>query len=280
MSGVRLILGETNMSSGRTAVVTGASGGLGLAICRALASNGTRIVALDQTEDKVHEAVRLLAESGHPNAIGVVVDIASSESVAAAFSEIDANGLVPDILVNNAGIREIKSIIDLEPSEWDRVVAVNLNGPYYCSREAALRMRKNGGSIVNISSVAGLVGIRNRPAYCATKHGLVGLTRNLAFDLASCRIRVNAIAPGAIPTPMTAAYYQDEHFLKGLEHAVALGNSGTPEAIADATVFLCSDYAKFITGIVLPVDGGFMAEKSFAMDDAPSFRSAANSTSC
>ncbi len=264
----------------KIAVVTGASGGLGQALCHALAENGARIVAMDISEERTRAAVESLRAAGFTDAIPLAVNVGSAASVADAFAQLDRLVDRVDILVNNAGVREIKNVFDLTPAEWDRVMAINLNGPYYCAREAAMRMRDRqiAGSIVNISSVAGLVGIRNRPAYCASKHGVVGLTKNLAFDLSPYGVRVNAIAPGAIATPMTEVYYSDEEFLKGLEHAVALGNTGTPGAIAQAAVYLCSPQAGFVTGVVLPVDGGFMAEKSFASNASKTFNSSAAST--
>ncbi|MGC0055908.1 SDR family NAD(P)-dependent oxidoreductase (plasmid) [Brucella pituitosa] len=268
------------MFEGKIAIVTGASGGLGQAICLALAENGARVVAVDVSEERALAAVETLRAEGFSDAIALVANVSSAASVAEAFGQLDQLTDHVDILVNNAGVREIKNVFDLPPAEWDRVMAINLNGPYYCAREAAIRMRDRhtAGSIVNISSVAGLVGIRNRPAYCSSKHGVVGLTKNLAFDLSPYGIRVNAIAPGAIATPMTEAYYSDEEFLKGLEHAVALGNTGTPGAIAQAAVYLCSPQASFVTGVVLPVDGGFMAEKSFASNASKTFNTSAAST--
>ena len=264
----------------KVAVFTGASGGLGQAICLALAENGARIVSVDISEERALTAVETLRVAGFADAIALTANVASAESVADAFARLDRLVDRIDILVNNAGVREIKNVFDLPPAEWDRVMAINLNGPYYCAREVAIRMRdrQTAGSIVNIASVAGLVGIRNRPAYCASKHGVVGLTKNLAFDLSPYGIRVNAVAPGAIATPMTEVYYSDEEFLQGLEHAVALGNTGTPDAIAQATVYLCSPQASFVTGIVLPVDGGFMAEKSFASNASKTFNTSAAST--
>lgn len=262
------------MLTGKAAVITGASGGLGLAICSALNAAGASIIVFDKDQNAVDSAEEALRMVGVQVVLGIPVDVACATSVSAGFKQLDHDGLSPDILVNNAGIREIKPILDLSPTEWDRVVAINLNGPFYCSREAALRMAAaGGGAIVNITSVAGLIGISNRPAYCASKHGLVGLTRNLAFDLAPHRIRVNAIAPGAIRTPLTDAYFEDESFISGLGHSVALKDLGTGTSIGDAVVFLCSERANFITGVTLPVDGGFLAEKSFATPDATSFYS-------
>ena len=253
------------MFQGKVAVVTGASGGLGSAICRALAEHGARIVAIDVSRERAQDAVDQLAAAGFEGAIPVAADVSSADSVSTAFRAIDEKADRIDILINNAGIREIKSIFDLDPKDWDRVLAVNLSGPYYCAREAALRLRESGagGAIVNIASVAGMVGIRSRPAYSASKHGLIGLTRNLAFDLAPYKVRANAVAPGLIRTPLTESYYSDEEFVRGIDHTVALGAQGVPASIADAVVFLCSPQAAFVTGITLPVDGGFMAEKGF-----------------
>ena len=264
---------------GQVAVVTGAAGGIGEAICLALAHRGARIVVIDVSKEKVQAAADRIRAAAAVDVVQAVADVSSASSVASAYAAIEAETGRIDVLVNNAGVREIKNAIDLAPAEWDRTIGVNLNGPFYCAQEAAKRMRRTGGgAIVNIASVAGLVGIRSRPAYCASKHGLIGLTKVLAFDLAQYGIRVNAVAPGAIPTPMTEAYYRDPVFLRGVSHAVALGNRGTPAAIAEAVAFLCSSAAAYITGVTLPVDGGFLAEKSFAGDDAESFRSSSNST--
>lgn len=260
------------MLKGKVAVVTGASGGLGTAICEELGAQGARLVILELNGDHAAQMGRQLRSQGVEVALDLAVDVSCAASVAAAFNRIeDALGVI-DILINNAGIREIENIETLPTEEWDRIVGVNLNGPFYCSKFAIPSLKKsNAGAIVNIASVAGLIGIRSRAAYCSSKHGVVGLTKTIAFDLARHNIRVNAVAPGAIPTPMTEAYYEDEVFLEDLNHAVAQGNSGNPQAIADAVAFLCSAKAKFITGTILTVDGGFMAEKSFATNRSKTF---------
>ena len=260
------------MLKGKTAVVTGASGGMGAAICHLLAQSGARIVAMDISAELSSMAVKRLADSGFTDAIAVAADISSASAVSKAFVEIEQLAGPVHILINNAGMRQVGGALDLTPQEWDRVMAVNLNGPFYCAREAALRMRASGGGcIVNIASVAGLVAIRNRAAYTSSKHGLVGLTRSLAFDLAPYNIRVNAVAPGTIKTAMTEAYFSDPDFLQGLTNSVALGSRGTPESVARAVLFLCSEQSDFVTGITLPVDGGFMAEKSFTSGNIASF---------
>ncbi|MCC2658756.1 MAG: family oxidoreductase [Panacagrimonas sp.] len=268
------------MVAGKTAVVTGASRGIGLEICRVLAAHGARIVALDASAEHAQLARAALAESGVEDVLAIAADVASSEQVRAAFTQIEQAAGGVDILVNNAGVREIRSALELEPEEWDRTIAINLSGPFYCAREAAKNMRRHGieGAIVNIASVAALIGVRNRPAYCASKHGLIGLTKNLAAELSAHGIRVNAVAPGVIRTPLTERYFDDEGFLAGIQHAVPLHSRGTSTDIANAVLFLCSPQSHFVTGVTLPVDGGFTAEKSYTSAASRAFLGSSSSS--
>lgn len=237
--------------TGELVVVTGIAGGLGSVIARAFAALGARVIGIDRDTAEEFETVR--------------ADLADAEDVAHAFTVVDTRHGAPRILVNNAGVREVSTVVDLEPFEWDRVVSVNLNGVYYCAREAALRMKDNGGGvIVNMSSVAGLIGVTHRPAYTATKHAVIGLTKNLAVDLAPFGIRVNAVAPGTVRTPLTEHYYADDEFLAEFEAVVPLGATGTPDDVANACLFLASPLASYITGVVLPVDGGWSTSKSYS----------------
>jgi NAD(P)-dependent dehydrogenase (short-subunit alcohol dehydrogenase family) len=250
-----------DMLTGRVAVVTGAASGLGAGIAEVLAGHGAGIVALDRDDaTQMLEDLPVRAAARHTS---VAVDVSDAGAVAEAFTQIDASHDHVDILVNCAGIREIDSALDLEPSMWDRVLAVNLSGPFYCVQQAARRMPR-GGSIVNISSVAGLVGMTHRPAYSAAKHGLIGLTKNLARDLSPNGIRVNAVAPGTVRTPLTEPYYQDEAFLKGVEGMVPLGFEGSPRDVGNAVLFFASDLSSWVSGTVLPVDGGWLAERNYA----------------
>ena len=266
--------------SNKVAIVTGAGGGLGLAICEKLARGGAAVVALDYSKAMADKAgAHMLALTQQP-CVSLAVDVADHRSVEGAFKLIDEKFKHIDRLVNCAGVREVKTIYDLAPEEWLRVIDINLNGPYFCAREAALRMRTTGGgAIVNIASVAGMMGLTHRPAYNSSKHGLIGLTRNLALDLAADGIRVNAVAPGIIRTPLTDAYYSDPQFIQGLNELVPMGAGGTPEDIADAVAFLCSKEAKFVNGVVLPVDGGWASSKGYTTGKGSAqFTSAKNQT--
>jgi NAD(P)-dependent dehydrogenase (short-subunit alcohol dehydrogenase family) len=256
---------------GSTAVIVGGSGGLGLEIARTFSREGARVVIMDRNADVCEVGVSTLQKDGVSNVAAIIVDVSSPESVAQAFAALDGQIGKFDILINSAGVREVKNVFDLEPAEWQKVIAINLSGPFYCSREAAKRLSKTGGgAIVTIASVAALIGITHRPAYTASKHGIVGLTKNLAKDLAPFNIRVNAVAPGTVRTPMTEAYYSDEAFVRGMDEVVPLGSKGTVRDVANAVLFLSSSMSNFITGVILPVDGGWSSEKSYAVGGAQS----------
>lgn len=256
---------------GKTAIVTGAAGGLGQGIAEVLAEHGARIIVLDRND--AEETLKGLPAGAEHTAH--IVDIADPDDVQRVFEAIDAEVATPDILVNCAGIREIDSVLDLDPQMWNRVVSVNLSGAFYCIQQAGKRMAANGsgGSIVNITSVAGLVAMTHRPAYSATKHGLIGLTKNLARDLSQHSIRVNAVAPGTVRTPLTEPYYHDEAFLNGVEGMVPLGFEGSAHDVARAVLFYVSDLSPWVTGTVLPVDGGWLAERNYAPPGAAAYTS-------
>jgi len=248
---------------GRTAVVTGGAGGIGREVATVLARQGASIVLLDRAQaDPAAAAAELSAEVGGAKFAGVPVDISDADSVQTAYQHAALAQV--DILVNAAGIREISPAEELDPVDWANVVNVNLNGTFYAIRFAIDALKKSGsGAIVNVASVAGVVAMANRPAYSATKHAIVGLTKNLAHDLGKYGIRVNAVAPGTVRTPMTEAYYSDEEFLRSMDIMVPLNREGTAADVANAVLYLASPLSAFVTGVVLPVDGGWLAQKNY-----------------
>jgi NAD(P)-dependent dehydrogenase (short-subunit alcohol dehydrogenase family) len=249
---------------GRVAFVTGAGSGIGREIADLFAREGARIAAFDrsrQTGDELVAALEQAADRSHLFVAGDVRDPAAVET--AVQSVVDATGRL-DILVNCAGVREIADVYTMPADEWENVIAINLSGTFYCCQSAARQMRDmGGGSIVNLSSVAGLIGLSHRPAYTASKHAIVGLTKSLARDLGPAGIRVNALCPGVIRTPMTEQYFSDDSFEQELAVTVPLARYGAAADVASAALFLASDQSGYLTGVALPVDGGFLAEKSF-----------------
>ena len=240
------------MLENRVVLVTGAASGIGREIAERFVREGARVTGFDRAGE-----------------VAIIGDVRSPADVERAVAEVvDAEGRL-DVLVNSAGVREIGDVYTMATDEWDNVIAVNLSGTFYCCQASARRMRESGGgAIVNISSVGGLIGLAHRPAYTAAKHGVVGLTKSLARDLGPAGIRVNAICPGLIRTPLTEQYFAEAAFEEGLRTVIPQGRAGIAADVADAAVYLASDQSAYVSGIALTVDGGWLAEKSFAAGEA------------
>jgi NAD(P)-dependent dehydrogenase (short-subunit alcohol dehydrogenase family) len=247
--------------AGKVALVTGAASGIGRATALAFARAGARVIAADVDEAGGEETVRLVGAAGG-EAVFVRTDVAHEEAVAGLVEAAVARFGRLDCAHNNAG-REgtIGRLADCSREEWDGLLAVNLTGVWLCLKyEIAQMLRQGGGAIVNTSSTAGLKGSRTSPAYVASKHGVVGLTRKAALEYAADGIRVNAVCPAVVRTPLVERVFAVRPDLEATwRGAHPIGRFGTPEEVAAAVVWLCSDAAAFVTGHAMVVDGGMLA---------------------
>lgn len=242
---------------GRRALVTGAGRGLGLACAAALAGAGAAVTLAARTSAEVEAAAVALRAKGYAaDALPLDVTDVAATQVAMAGNEPF------DILVNNAGTNRPGPFLDVTTDSYDLVVGLNLRAAFFAAQAFARRLvgSGRGGAIVNMTSQMGHVGAANRSIYCASKHGLEGLTRALAVELAPHRIRVNAVAPTFIETPMTKPFFENETFRRDTLSKIKLGRIGKVEDVMGAVVYLCSDAAALVTGTSLLVDGGWTAE--------------------
>lgn len=238
----------------RTALVTGASRGIGRACVESLALVGYRVVLAARSSEKLQETASEIRERG-VEAFVIQIDLASQESIAAGFSKASKEFGRIDILVNNAGITKDGLAVRMKPADWEIVLQTNLSGSFYAVQQVLPgMMRERWGRIVNISSVVGEMGNPGQANYVASKAGLIGLTKSLAREVGSRNITVNAVAPGFVGTDMTHGL-SDELKQKMIDET-PLKRMGTPEDIAAAVKFLVSDDAAFVTGHVLDVNGG------------------------
>lgn len=246
---------------GKVALVTGAASGLGLATARAFAASGAAVALADRNEAAVSAAAAELTAQGY-RVLPMHCDVARDEEVEAMVQQtVDAFGRL-DIAYNNAGVQnQLAETADTTREDYDRVMGINLRGVWSCMRAELRQMREQGGgAIVNCSSLGGLLGGAERGIYHAAKHGVLGFTKSAALEYAARGIRINAVCPGLIWTPMAdqmVAAGQGEA-LEGMTHAVPMGRVGRPEEIAAAVLWLCSDAASYVTGQSISVDGGFV----------------------
>ncbi|MCY4404037.1 MAG: 3-oxoacyl-ACP reductase FabG [Candidatus Poribacteria bacterium] len=245
-----------NLLSGKTAIVTGASRGIGAAIAHRLCEVGANVVICSRSTESINQTAKALKNDGY-NTHAVVADISIKEDVESLVEQTVEQFSQIDILVNNAGITRDMLLMRLKDEDWEAVLQTNLTGTMYCTR-AVLRpmIRQKSGRIINISSVIGLMGNPGQASYAAAKAGIIGLTKTTAKEVGTRGITVNAIAPGFITTDMTAKI--PEEFQNKLLELIPLQNFGTPDDVADVVCFLASDAARYITGQTIQVDGGMV----------------------
>lgn len=241
----------------KVVVVTGACSGIGLAIANKFLEEKAKVVFSDIKEEGCFSIIK-----ENDNAIFIKCNVSSSKEVDSLIKEVvDRFGSL-DVFVNNAGIATMADVTLMTDDDWQKVIDVNLTGVFYGTRASARYMKENNikGNIINISSILGINGFNGAISYCAAKGGVNQITRTAALELASSGIRVNAVAPAFIKTKMTGGILEDENYRKFLESSTPLGYIGEPDDIANAVVYLASENAKYVTGTILYVDGGWTAK--------------------
>jgi len=247
---------------GKVVLVTGGSYGIGRSAAIGFARRGAKVAVADVNVERGEETLRLIKNDGG-EAIFVKTDVSSEADVKALIEKtVDTYGKL-DCAFNNAGIhKEFISTVDFTAEDWDEMIDVNLKSVWLCMKYEIPQMLKQGkGAIVNTSSAAGLVGAPSNPAYPASKHGVVGLTKCTALEFARKGIRINCVCPGPIRTGMNETLAaSNPEIVKAMDQKVPMGRIGEPEEVAAAAIFLASDEASYITGHSLPVDGGIVAD--------------------
>jgi len=244
---------------GKVALVTGGGSGIGRQACLVFAREGAQVVVCDVAVEGGQETVGQIEQAGG-RATFIRADVAQAAEVEALVAKtVETYGRL-DCAYNNAGIAgRTARVADDSEQNWERILAINLKGVWLCLKyEIAHMLTQGGGAIVNTASDAGLIGLRRAGAYVASKHGVVGLTKTAALEYAKANIRVNAVCPGPIDTPMLRE--ASERVIDAMATAQPNGRLGQPREIAEAAVWLCSDAASFVTGHPMPVDGGYLAQ--------------------
>ncbi len=246
--------------SGRTALLTGSSQGIGLSLARGLAECGARVVLNSRRPDAVDAAVQQLRRDGL-SAEGCAFDVANAEAVTRGFADLDARGLEVDILVNNAGIQHRQPLLEVSLADWQRVLDTNLTAAFLVGREAARRMvaRGRGGKFINIASLMSEAARATVAPYTAAKGGIKMLTRSMAVEWGPHNIQANAIGPGYFATEMNTALVQNPQFDAWVKASNPAQRWGQPQELVGAAVFLASAASNYVSGQVLYVDGGWLA---------------------
>jgi NAD(P)-dependent dehydrogenase (short-subunit alcohol dehydrogenase family) len=244
-------------SPAKVALVTGAARGIGLAAAKRFLAEGWRVALLDIAGELQASVAAALKNPDHT--LAITCDVSDAAAVGAAMAAVMSRFGRLDALVNNAGVAMFAPVLETSDADWNRIMAVNLTGPFLCTKAAAPLMREQGGgAIVNITSISAVRASTLRSAYGTSKAGLAHLTKQLAVELASLNIRVNAVAPGPVDTAMAKQVHTPE-IRADYHDAIPLNRYGLEEELADAIYFLCSGNASYITGQILAVDGGFDA---------------------
>ena len=248
--------------NGKVALVTGAAAGIGLATARAFANAGASVIVADRDEEGVHKAAESLCAAGH-NAVAVTCDVTDTAQVDAMIERAVSTYGRLDAAFNNAGVNsEAAAFLETSNDELERVMDVNLRGVWNCMKAEVRQMvAQGGGVIVNCSSIGGLKGSKGRSAYSASKHAVIGLTRSAALDYAAMGVRINAVCPGMVNTPMAARVTKDYDpgIMRRMVAQEPIGRFGEPEEVAAEVVWLCSPDASFMVGHAMAVDGGILA---------------------
>jgi NAD(P)-dependent dehydrogenase (short-subunit alcohol dehydrogenase family) len=249
----------------KVAVVTGAGSGIGRAIALLFAQQGARVFVLERDAAAGQRTVEAIAEAGGAGAAYVDCDVSSAESVRSAFDRVlGASGRI-DILVNNAGIAHIGTVESTTEADLDRIYSVNVKGVHLCSQAVVAAMVKRGGGVIlNLASIASLIGLTDRFAYSMSKGAVLTMTRSIAVDYVKQGVRCNCICPARVHTPFVDGYLRDtypgreEEMFKQLSEYQPIGRMAEPDEVAALALYLCSDEASFITGQAYPIDGGVL----------------------
>ena len=249
--------------AGKVALITGGGTGIGRAIALAFAREGAKVAVAGRRKEKLDETLQQLEKQGAAG-LAIACDVAKGEDAERAVRETAKIFGKMNVLVNNAGVLHVSKIEAMSEDEWDRVMTINLKGPFLMCRAALPEFRKaGGGAIVNVGSVLGLIGMKDRAAYCASKGGVTLLTKAVALDHADENVRANCICPSIVETELVAGLFAGSDGGKAMRKArieqIPLGRMGKPEDVAEMAVFLASEESSWLTGAAVPLDGGLSA---------------------